>query len=351
MSEEDDINYICFNQDKSQICASVNNMYLRFTIDPYKLCQDVKFDYNASIFEVLFKTNVGIIVSAGDTINTSQRILHVVNLKTKKEITTMSFPNTIHRVHINYHNLIVLLERTIYIYNTKTLTQIHIIYDIPSNLLSTALSLGNCNNPDDNVNSFLCYPSSAIKGEIMIYDTINCKHINTIVAHESQISCMTFNDSGCYVATSSTKGTVIRIFDTVIGTKLHELRRGLMTYASIKSLSFNSDDVYLSATSDRSTVHIFKLPKCDNTQNKNFISLALSYLPTSVSSPFVPDRSFAYLQSIPFNGNKMIGCLAGISSECILMIVTYDGWLVKYNFDKENGGICTEIERRYISNK
>ena len=38
---------------------------------------------------------------------------------------------------------------------------------------------------------------------------------------------------------SAPQGTIFRVFDTVNGNKLCELRRGYSTYASIKCMSFN----------------------------------------------------------------------------------------------------------------
>lgn len=49
-----------------------------------------------------------------------------------------------------------------------------------------------------------------------------------------------------------------RVFDTATGDKLQELRRGA-DKAEIYSIAFNADSSMLACTSDRGTVHIFKL--------------------------------------------------------------------------------------------
>ena len=47
-----------------------------------------------------------------------------------------------------------------------------------------------------------------------------------ISAHDNSIACIAMNQSGTRVATASTRGTLIRIFETTTGKKLQELRRG-----------------------------------------------------------------------------------------------------------------------------
>lgn len=103
------------------------------------------------------------------------------------------------------------------------------------------------------------------------------RHVTTINAHTSAVSCLAFSHSGDRLATSSQKvlhngttpttfsffcgthvathtcvyqyrsmqidalqGTVFRVFSCPDGQKLFEFRRGLKTYANISSLSFNA---------------------------------------------------------------------------------------------------------------
>ncbi len=60
------------------------------------------------------------------------------------------------------------------------------------------------------------------------------------------------------VATASTKGTLVRIFDLAKGGLLCEMRRGAEG-AAINHISFSDDSSRLCMTSDKGTVHIFKI--------------------------------------------------------------------------------------------
>ena len=58
----------------------------------------------------------------------------------------------------------------------------------------------------------------------------------------------------------SEQGTLIRLFNTDTGEKISELRRGSES-AIIRHLSFEWENgAYLSCTSDKNTIHIFKAP-------------------------------------------------------------------------------------------
>lgn len=47
-----------------------------------------------------------------------------------------------------------------------------------------------------------------------------------IKAHQGEITCLALNSHGTLIASASSKGTLIRIWDTTRKTKVVELRRG-----------------------------------------------------------------------------------------------------------------------------
>ncbi|KNE99094.1 hypothetical protein PSTG_07574 [Puccinia striiformis f. sp. tritici PST-78] len=63
------------------------------------------------------------------------------------------------------------------------------------------------------------------------------------------------------MATTSDKGTVVRVFSVPNGQKVVQLRRGSYL-AGIFSISFNCVSSLLAVSSDTNTVHIFRLVSC-----------------------------------------------------------------------------------------
>ena len=92
----------------------------------------------------------------------------------------------------------------------------------------------------------------------MIFDLLTLSVTNIIQAHKTPISALSLNQTGTLLATSSDKGTVIRVFSVPSAKKLWQFRRGSYP-ARIYSLNFNSVSTLLTCSSDTETVHIFKL--------------------------------------------------------------------------------------------
>ena len=79
-----------------------------------------------------------------------------------------------------------------------------------------------------------------------------------LLVHEEPISYMGMDYYGLLLATCNEKGTVIRIHSCVDKTLLYECKRG-KDKAVINFISFDIDYKYFGVSSDRGTIHIWKL--------------------------------------------------------------------------------------------
>lgn len=158
-------------------------------------------------------------------------------------------------VKLNRQRLIVCLEESLYIHNIQDMKVVHTIRDTPCN------STGLCALSSSSDHCYLAYPGSVTSGEVQIFDAINLHAKTMIPAHDSPLAALAFSPSGTEIATASERGTVIRVFSSLDGTKLFELRRGLKRCVSIASLSFSTCAEYLVSSSNTETVHIFRLDR------------------------------------------------------------------------------------------
>ena len=81
---------------------------------------------------------------------------------------------------------------------------------------------------------------------------------NVIQAHKAPLSFLSINSTGTLLATSSEKGTVIRVWSIPGAEKLYQFRRGTRE-AKIYSMNFNLMSTLLAVSSAHDTVHVFKL--------------------------------------------------------------------------------------------
>lgn len=179
-----------------------------------------------------------------------------------------------------------------------------------------------------------------------------------IPAHTSPLSSLTLNQPGTMLATSSVKGTLIRIFDTQSGRITRELRRGADT-AVIYSVAFSSDSRWLCCGSDKGTVHIYSLEvatpqpmqELDASMSSPSPSLAnrqssLAFMKDLLPKYFSSEWSFATCQ---VKHDAHFICTFGADMRSII-VITQEGSYYQFAFDPTGtGGECArELYHRFL---
>ncbi|KAJ8284098.1 hypothetical protein COCON_G00029480 [Conger conger] len=330
-----------FNQDNTSLAVGTKSGYTFFSlssVDKLEQIYECTETEDVCIVERLFSSSLVAIVSIK-----APRKLKVCHFKKGTEICNYSYSNTILAVKLNRQRLIVCLEESLYIHNIRDMKVLHTIRETPPN------PSGLCALSISNDNCYLAYPGSATIGEIQVFDTINLRAANMIPAHDSPLAALAFDASGTKLATASEKGTVIRVFTIPEGQKLFEFRRGVKRCVSICSLAFSLEGLFLSASSNTETVHIFKLetqkekPQEEPSTWTGYFGKVLmastSYLPAQVTEMFTQGRAFATVR-LPFSGHKNVCSLAIIQKIPRLLVAAADGYLYMYNLDPQEGGEC-----------
>ena len=171
---------------------------------------------------------------------------------------------------MNRKRLVVLLEEIAFIYDISNMKMLH--------QQATPLNPGGiCAISPNSENNYLAIPhyqrttqstqpshvpnsakKESISGDVLLYDLNKMEEVTVVQAHKAPLSYIAINNDGTLMATSSEKGTVIRVFSLPSGDKLYEFRRGSMP-ARIYCMSFNATSTLLCVSSATETVHIFKL--------------------------------------------------------------------------------------------
>ncbi|KAG8863751.1 hypothetical protein FRB96_007588 [Tulasnella sp. 330] len=82
--------------------------------------------------------------------------------------------------------------------------------------------------------------------------------VSIIVAHTTSLTTLALPASGRLISTTSSRGTLIRVWNATTGKLLKELRRGSDS-AVIYGVAFRGDETELCVWSDKGTVHVFKI--------------------------------------------------------------------------------------------
>uniref|UniRef100_A0A0N5AJG2 WD repeat domain phosphoinositide-interacting protein 2 n=1 Tax=Syphacia muris TaxID=451379 RepID=A0A0N5AJG2_9BILA len=270
----------------------------------------------------------------------SPRKINAFHLEKRRKFCTQCYANTVVTIKMNRE---VCLDLLIF----QLVKVSHQICDIPEN------KKGIIDITTDGV-SMIAYPGAAETGRglviiITIHLIFTCAPSLSICAHTSPLAALRFNPDGKFLATSSVKGTVIRIFNVQTAERCYEFTR-------VNCMGFSENSKYLCLSSNTETVHVFKLEESvsdiqpeTSSWTDYFAKAASSYLPTQVNELISREKSFATAR-LPKAGVKNVAALRIIKSELYLMVATADGFLYCFVVDP-NGGECAIKFQHRIGNE
>ncbi|KAI5057467.1 hypothetical protein GOP47_0027482 [Adiantum capillus-veneris] len=190
------------------------------------------------------------------------------------------FRSAVRAVRMRLDRVAVILEQRIFVYNLPDLRLTLSVQTIsnPRGLCALSSSSGSC--------VMACPSETTGEVRVALYET---KKRFFLKAHTSAIACISLCHDGSLLATASTKGTLIRLFNTADGTKIQELRRGA-DKADIHSIAFSTPSYWLVVSSDKGTIHVFCLKDpslykgARGSSTSGYVSFPLSLSASSATS-------------------------------------------------------------------
>lgn len=241
---------IDFNEDGSLFVVPTLKGCTVYSVWP----ESVKWEHNTigstRLVTLLGKTNILLFVSAMSNKKFSNLDVNIWDSGTNKVIGTISVKNEIKKIYIRKDYIIISTSNVMYIYNFPEISLYHRIET--SNNARGIFSV-NCHNK---LPLKIAFPS--INVGVVYYKNYHNKTEKFIKAHKGVINNVMLNMDGRFLATSSEQGTIIRVWDMINGSKVHDFRRGNNT-VFINKLSFSFCNKWLAVSSYTETVHIFKL--------------------------------------------------------------------------------------------
>lgn len=238
--------------------------------------------------------------------------------------------------------IVVILVQKIFVYNFADLKLLHQIETVMNEKGLCEVSHG--------VGSIVLVCPGLQKGQVRI-EHYASKRTKFVMAHDSRIAVMSLTNDGRLLATASSKGTLVRVFNTLDGSLLQEVRRGA-DRAEIYSVAFSSTAQWLAVSSDKGTVHVFNLKVDSGSMNIDRVR--------GSSEPSSPTSSASHLSFIKgvlpkyFSSEWSVAqfrlqeglqhFVAFGHQKNTVVILGMDGSFYRCEFDPAVGGEMTQIE-------
>ncbi|KAI3844624.1 hypothetical protein MKX03_026726 [Papaver bracteatum] len=338
--------YISFNQNSQFFSVGTDQGFRVYNCNPYGESFRRVFNGNGGIgtAAMLFRFNILALVGGGA--HPMFPLNKVMIWEDDKSLCTkeLSFRSNVREVRLRRDRIIVILEQKIFMFNFNDMKLLHQIETYPN-------PNGLCEVSHVSGSMVVAFPGLH-RGQVRV-ENYTTKKTTFISAHDSSIECMSLTLDGKLLATASSKGTLVRIFNTSNGTLLQEVRRGA-DRAEIYSLAFSPNTQWLAVSSNKGTVHVFKLKVNEGSSSCNppvpATSSPFSFIRGVLPNYFNSEWSVAQFRFR--EGLKHIvafGDQKNAQSNTII-ILGMDGSFYRCRFDPVAGGEMTQLEHHNFLN-
>ncbi|KAL6132713.1 hypothetical protein ACLB2K_064952 [Fragaria x ananassa] len=334
---------LSFNQDNACFAVGTDFGFRVYACDPFRLSlrRDFTTGGGVGLLRMLGSSQIFAVVGGGpDPILPANKVM-IWDDRKSQSVYDMSFRSEVRGVKLRGDRIVVVLKQKIVVHAFFDKQPLH-------EILTTVNPKGLCEVSQSPGPMVLACPGLH-KGEIRIQNYA-LNQTKFIMAHQSSLACFGLTHDGRYLATASSKGTLVRIYGTLNGTLLQEVRRGAER-AEIYSLAFSFTGQWLAVSSDKGTVHVFGV-KVDSGSVESERSRGMSEggvtNPSGISSLIkgVLPKYFSSEWSVAkFHLPEGLQHIVAFSKQKnTIMIVGMDGSFYRCQFDPVNGGEMTQLE-------
>ncbi|MCJ1327938.1 WD repeat domain phosphoinositide-interacting protein 3 [Thelotrema lepadinum] len=223
---------------------------------------------------MLDRTNYVALVGGGKQPKFPQNKLIIWDDGKQKVAITLELRTQVYRVRLSRSKIVIALQNSIHIYEFCSPPNKLFVFETADNQRGLCC-LGT---------NIVAFPGQT-PGKVQLVE-LGTGNVSILPAHDTALRAMDLSADGEVLATASEKGTLVKVFSTSNCAKIAELRRGVDP-ATVFSIKISPDNSFLAATSDKSTLHIFDLPK-------------VTVLDSKASSDPSIGHKWGFLGKIPF---------------------------------------------------
>lgn len=322
MAEERNILNLRFNQDQGCFTCCMESGLRVYNVEPLVEKAHLENDVMGSIgiAEMLWRTNIIAIVGGGTRPKYAENTVLIYDDLSKKFVMEVTFTSPIKAVRLRRDKMIVALQHEIHVFSFPTPTRRLLTLetrDNPRGLVEIA-TLATAQK------QLLAFPGYK-QGSVQLVDLAATEARSsstpaTLAAHQGALACLAVNNTGTMVATASTQGTLVRVWDSIRRDLLLELRRGADS-ATLYCITFSRDSEFLCVSSDKGTVHIFALK--DTQLNRRSTFSKMGFLGNYVESQWA---------LATFTVPPECACICAFGTRSSVIAICMDGTFHKYVF-------------------
>ncbi|VDK61170.1 unnamed protein product [Onchocerca ochengi] len=228
-----------FNQDFGCFVCGLDDGFRIYNTDPLKQNFDEKLSGGIGAVEMLFRCNYVALVGGGITPAFSTNKVVIWDIINHKEVVQLEMNSDVRAVRLRRDRIVVVLDTSVHIFSFTDQPEKLQVYDSSRN------PRGICCLCPASENSLLAFPAPSSSSAVCCLTLAEPDAPPRIInAHQRPLSAIALNLTGEQLATSSEKGTIIRIFDTKTCLLLKELRRGTnpaSIFCPLGKLSFSGE--------------------------------------------------------------------------------------------------------------
>ena len=259
---------ISFNQDYSLFSMGTENGFKIFNTYPFNHGYEKTMAGGIAKCELSYRSNYLALIGGGSSPSFNCKKVILYNDEKESIESEFKFTTPVLNVKLKKFLIFIVCEKKIFVFNIENSQNIDSLETSTNKNGLIAI------NGDPEKTIMACpiefNENDSNKGYVSIKNYKNNKCFPLLV-HDDKISYMAMDYYGLLLATSNEKGTLIRIHSCKDGTLLQECKRG-KEKAQIFYINFDIDYKYMGVSSDRKTIHIWKLDNIIERKEKDTIS-------------------------------------------------------------------------------
>ena len=246
--EDDTMISVSFNQDNSCFSLGTQRGFKIYQTYPFRGPYEKIMNGGIGAVEMLYKSNFLALLGGGISPKFNNNKVVIWDDYENKIISELKFITPIINIRLKKDLIFVICQRRIYLFNLNTYDIVEAIDTGDNKKGLIALN----SDPDFTVIGF---PSSNKKCGVKNFKT---KSNQLFQAQDDNISYMTMNKEGTFLASTNEKGTIIRIHSCIDGSLLKEFKRG-MDKVDYIYICFDNESKFMAVSSNKGTIHIFSM--------------------------------------------------------------------------------------------